>query len=303
MAGTQQISMQQAHMHFSVIVPTYNRPRQLTACLAALARLDYPRDRFEVIVIDDGGNAPLDNLLATFGETIEVKLLRQSNGGPASARNTGAARAQGQFLAFTDDDCCPAPDWLRALAKCFAREPGSALGGSVINGLSGNACSTATHLLISYLYNYYNARSDSARFFTCNNFAVPANRFSSIGGFDSSFDFGEDREFCHRWLRHGYRMVYVPDAVVFHRHALTFREFLRLHSNYGRGTHRYRAMLAQRNGDHIQLEPLRFYLNLLRFPLLEPKKNRQFRVALLLGISQIATAAGYFSEHFNRNRT
>jgi GT2 family glycosyltransferase len=151
-----------------------------------------------------------------------------------------------------------------------------ALGGSVINGLSGNACSTATHLMISYLYRYYNARSDSARFFTSNNFAVPANRFSSVGGFDPSFDFGEDREFCDRWLTRGYRMVYAADAVVFHSHALTFREFLRPHSNYGRGSHRYRAMLAQRNADHIQLEPLRFYLNLVRFPLSEQKKIGNF---------------------------
>jgi GT2 family glycosyltransferase len=297
--------MGQKSPFFSIIVPTYNRPRQLAACLQSMCNLDYPRDRFQVVVIDDGSERTPDDIIGHFRGNIDVSLVKQPHRGPAAARNAGAGTAKGHYLAFTGDDCSPSHDWLRALARCFAREPDSALGGSVINGLSGNACSTATHLLISYLYTYYNACSDSARFFTPNNFAVPAHRFSSIGGFDPSFDLGagEDREFCDRWLRRGYGMVYAADAVVFHTHALTFREFLRLHSNYGRGTHRYRAMLAQRNGEHIQLEPLRFYLNLVRYPLLEPKENRQYRLAVLLGISQIANAVGYFSEHFNRNRT
>jgi hypothetical protein len=97
-------------------------------------------------------------------------------------------------------------------------------------------------------------------------------------------------------------MVYVADAVVSHNHALTLREFLELHSNYGRGTRRYREMLAQRDGDRIQLEPLRFYLDLMRYPLSEATGHSRFRLAVLLAISQIANALGYFAEHFNRNR-
>ena len=289
---------------FSIIIPTYNRPGQLAACLQSMCRLDYPRDRFEVIVIDDGSERTPDNVVGRFRSEIDVGLVKQAHGGPAAARNTGAGAAKGQYLAFTGDDCSPAHDWLRALAARVEREPECALGGSLVNGLSGNACSTATHLLIRYLYSYYNGRPDSARFFTPNNLTIPSKRFSSIGGFDPSFDLGagEDREFCDRWLRRGYRMVYAADAVVSHNHALTFREFLQLHSNYGRGTRRYREMIAQRDGDRIQFEPLRFYLDLVRYPLAEATDNGQFRLAALLGISQIANAVGYFTEHFTRNR-
>jgi glycosyltransferase involved in cell wall biosynthesis len=290
---------------FSIIVPTYNRPRQLARCLESMCLLDCPRDRFEVIVIDDGSDRACDDVVRDFRCHVNVRLIAQTHGGPAAARNTGAAAALGQYLAFTGDDCTPARNWLRALASRLEHQPGCALGGSITNALSGNACAAATHLLICYLYTYYNGRPGGARFFTPNNLTVPADRFSSIGGFDPSFDFGagEDRDFCDRWLRRGYHMAYVEDAVVSHYHPLTFREFLQLHSNYGRGSRRYRAMLARRNRRSVRLEPLQFYLNLARYTLVQANGKPRLRVALLMGISQVANAVGYFSEPFDLGQT
>jgi len=60
-------------MEFSIIVPTYNRPRQLADCLAALARLDYARDRFEVVVVDDGSSTPLEGVTAGFRPALLVR--------------------------------------------------------------------------------------------------------------------------------------------------------------------------------------------------------------------------------------
>lgn len=63
--------------NFSIVIPTYNRPEQLVVCLQACARLDYHRDRFEVIVVDDGGATPLDEIVARFHGVLTLKLLRQ----------------------------------------------------------------------------------------------------------------------------------------------------------------------------------------------------------------------------------
>ncbi len=81
-------------MFFSVVVPTCGRPGPLTSCLEALARLEYPCDLYEVIVVDDGSPAPLDAVVGTFRSRVDVTLLRQQNGGPAAARNAGAGRAR-----------------------------------------------------------------------------------------------------------------------------------------------------------------------------------------------------------------
>lgn len=109
--------MTQNSRFFSIVIPTYNRPERLAKCLGAIAKLDYPRDRFEVIVVDDGSDTPLDLIVRPFQEQLSLTLIRQPNGGPAKARNTGVANAKGQFLTFTDDDCTPDSNWLTALEK------------------------------------------------------------------------------------------------------------------------------------------------------------------------------------------
>jgi len=222
---------------FSIVIPTYNRPAQLAVCLQACARLDYPRDRFEVIVVDDGGVVPLDEVVHQFHGVLTLKLLRQENAGPAAARNSGASEARGEFLAFTDDDCSPAPEWLHALAAQCVASPDCAVGGQTRNALTHNLYSTASQLLISYLFSYYNAVPHAARFFPSCNLAFPSKRFRAIGSFDVTYPraAGEDRELCDRWLHHGYRMIYVAEAVVYHAHDLTFRAFLRQHFHYGQG--------------------------------------------------------------------
>lgn len=296
--------MEQEPPLFSIIIPAYNRPRQLTTCLAALAHLDYPRSRFEVIVADDGSDAPLETVIAPFHDRLDVLLLRQPHAGPAAARNTGATRAKGDFLAYTGDDCTPAPDWLQTLAARLATAaPDYAVGGKILNALDDNPYATASCLLIDYLYSYYNAVPDHARFFTPNNLTLPRDCFSVMGGFDASFvrGAGEDREFCNRWLRHGYRMVYSPEVLVYHAHALTFRTFWRQHFSYGCGSLRYHLTYAQRDSGRIELEPFWFYLNLLRYPFSGSREKKRLRLIALLGVSQVANATGFFWESRRKN--
>jgi len=280
---------------FSIVIPTYSRPKQLADCLQSIARLDYPRDRFEVIVVDDGSPMPPEDVVDSFRDGLDATLLTHPHAGPAAARNTGAARAKGEFLVFTDDDCTPAPDWLQALAARFARVPDHAIGGRTLNALPDNPYSTASHLLVAYLYSYYNADPDQARFFTSNNLALPADRCHAIGGFDTTFPHaaGEDREFCDRWLYNGYRMIYAPEVVVYHAHALTWRTFWRQHFNYGRGAFGFRQARAQRDQGRIKVEPLSFYLNLLQYPFSQTQGRRAVLLAALLVVSQAANAAGF----------
>ena len=283
---------------FSIIIPTYQRPGQLVACLQSLTRLDYPREHFEVIVVDDGSETPLDVVMAPFRDRLDVAVLRQANAGPAAARNTGVARAKGTFLAFTDDDCRPAPDWLTVLAQHFATSPDCAIGGRTHNALPDNPYSTASQLLISYLYSYYNARSSQARFLAFNNLAFPANDFRAIGGFDTIYPqaAAEDRELCDRWLSCGRRMSYAPDAVLYHAHALTFRTFWRQHFNYGRGAFRFHRAHARRTSNRIKIEPFPFYFDLLRYPFAQGQGGQSLPLAALLLLSQVANAAGFFWE-------
>ena len=75
---------------FSIIVPTYQRPKRPAACLRALIRLNYPPKKYEVIIVDDGSEEPPEAIVAAIQNCLDITLLTQSNSGPAAARNAGA---------------------------------------------------------------------------------------------------------------------------------------------------------------------------------------------------------------------
>ena len=286
----------------SIIIPTYERPERLAVCLKSLGRLDYPCERYEVIVVDDGSRKPPETVVARFHERFDVRLLTQIHAGPATARNTGAAQAKGEVLAFTDDDCEPAADWLQTLAKRFAATPNCAIGGRALNGLPDNPFSSASQLLIDYLYQYYNRVPHRARFLASNNLALPTDLFRAIEGFDTNFPYaaGEDREFCDRWLHHGYGLVYAPEVVVRHSHFLKFQTFCKQHFTYGRAALYFHKVRAERGQGHIKVEPLRFYLDLLRYPFMHLQAGRPKLLAILLLISQAVNTAGFCRDALSR---
>lgn len=183
---------------FSVIVPSRDRPVQLERCLRALARLEYERDAYEVVVVDNRGNVPLTGLLERFRTDLAVRLVEERLRGPAAARNAGADAAEGQYLAFTDDDCEPVPTWLAALDRRLAGAPDSVVGGSLVNPLPDNPFSSASQVVMDAIYRHYNSNS-TARFLASNNLALAALLFRELGGFDTSFPVagGEDLE----WYR------------------------------------------------------------------------------------------------------
>ncbi|MFZ1266679.1 MAG: glycosyltransferase [Anaerolineae bacterium] len=279
------------NLTFSIIIPTFGRQQALSACLQALARLDAARDACEVIVVNDGGSWDAPALAAAWSGQLNLRLLAQSHAGPAAARNLGGRHAQGNFLAFVDDDCQADPGWLAALTAQLAAMPDHLVGGRTVNALADNRFAATSQAIVSYLYAHYNADPTRARFLASNNLAVSARRFRQRGGFDTAFPWaaGEDREFCARWLAHGGGMIYAPQAIVYHTQALTARSFWQQQFNYGRGARRLRR--------RVDLAPAAeswaFYVGLLGL------RGSQMPVATarpLLLFAQLAHAAGFLVE-------
>lgn len=284
---------------FSVIIPTHARPDRLAACLEALANLDYPRDRFEVIVVDDGNDTPPHDVVRRFSGRLDVALLTQPHAGPATARNTAAARARGEVLAFTDDDCAPASDWLTHLALRFAQDKHLAVGGRTINALPNDPYAAASQLIMDVVYAYYNADGSRVRFVASNNVAFPKDGFHAVGGFDSTFPLAaEDRDLCDRWVQHGFRIVYAPEVIVRHAHRMGLRGYSRQHFSYGRGAYRFqRARLARGSGSVVK--ELGFYRSLpglVRRSLAKTPGPKSVWPLALLAVWQVANAAGFFWE-------
>ena len=283
---------------FSVVVPTYERAASLERCLAALTAQTLERERFEVIVVDDGSADPPRAAVARAASRIDVRLIEQANAGPAAARNAGAYAARGAYVVFTDDDCLPDPGWLRALDAMAARRPGCAIGGRIVNALGDGLFSTASQLLIEFLYDYYNVDETGGRFFITSNLALPARTFREIGGFDDSFPLAaaEDRDLCDRWREAGLQMAYCDDAVVHHAHALSMRSFCRQHFNYGRGAFHLHRARARRGVQPLRVEPPNFYSRLVGFPFGRAEGTRAMALSALMALSQVVYVSGYLAE-------
>lgn len=286
--------MSDSHPFVTVVIPTYQRPAALARCLASLAAQDYPVERFEVVIADDGGGMALDDVVALHATTMTLVPLTLEHGGPAAARNQGAAAARGEILAFIDDDCTADPRWLSALVAALAQHPDAAVGGGIVNGVPENPYVRASHTLLAFLYHHYHEKQRGwLPFFTTNNLAVRTETFTAVGGFDPSFIFAsEDRDWSDRCRRAGHPLVHAPDALVTHAPNLSMGRFLRMHFRYGEGAWRFHRARAARGEHARQVERGDFYVGMLTAPFTQgdPQPVRQ---SLLLLISQAVAVLGY----------
>jgi glycosyltransferase involved in cell wall biosynthesis len=138
----------------SVIIPVYNAEPYLVRCIEALELQDYPRDRYEIIMVD---NNSTDNSREIIRQYPSIRLLHEPKQGAYAARNRGVASALGLIVAFTDPDCVPGHNWLRTIAGVMKDpEVGMVMGRRSINSQS---------VCLSLLNSYMNCRDE----YVCNS--------------------------------------------------------------------------------------------------------------------------------------
>ncbi len=277
---------------FSIIVPSYGNPESLGKLLVSVAGLKDSGTGYEVVIIDDGSPTPISSVVVPFRDRLDLTLIEQRNMGPAAARNRGAAVGQGRYLAFIDDDCLVEPEWLESLAEALGKSDPLVCGGRTVNGLPENIYSEASQLLLEYLSDHYSPTTTYGAFFPSNNLALSKHAFQRVGGFDSSFRFGEDREFCLRCASLGYSFEQVPKALVYHCHPQTLLSFIRLHSCYGSGTYALRRGCAAKGLPRVRISPPSWYINLILAGMRKTKSPKGAALSLLLLASQAAEIAG-----------
>ena len=282
----------------SIIVPSYDRHKSLAACVRSIRKLNYPRDRYELIIVDDGSKIPIEEACPDISGDPSISILRQSNSGPASARNLGAEHARGDFLAFIDDDCIPTPNWLTELAHSLTNRYSDLVGGRTINGLETNLYSSTSQLIVDEAYSYFLSQNKDLQFIASNNMAVSSHLFRDNGGFNSTFRTSEDRDFCDRWIKEDLQLTYAGNAIVHHYHHLSFASFVQQHFNYGRGAYQFHRARAHRESGGFSPE-LQFYYSVFRLALRQKSLRRSVSTVGLLGVWQSANLMGFLWEWLN----
>lgn len=192
---------------FSVIIPTCHRNDLLGKCLDCLVPgvQTLPSEQYEVIVTDDGSQTTAQDMIRD--RYPWVKWVPGSCRGPAANRNNGAKYAQGEWLAFVDDDCLPDPQWLEAFSQATVAQP-SCL---VFEGRTYVDRPRQTLAEISP------ANELGGYLWSCN-FAIQRQLFESIAGFDERFPYAamEDVELRQRLVKLGYKFAFIKTASVCH---------------------------------------------------------------------------------------
>ena len=281
----------------SIILPTYNRLDALDICLKALCQQQNVLENWQVLIVNDGGES-VKNLVVEYQKYFNIRQLTQENKGPASARNLGVENADGEIIAFLDDDCIPEKNWISEILSCS--KMGAITGGLVTNWYSSNLYSESSQLLLDFLYQQNPSTIDA--FFTSNNFSLYKTDFIKIGGFSTRFrtSAGEDREFCVRARNMGLRLRLNESIKINHAHYLTFKSFFRLHKKYGAAAYEYQLEMSKQNINVTKKPKLNFYIRLLKFPFSRSKYNlsQKVKIDLLLLICQLAVVTGYFHNRF-----
>lgn len=223
-------------MRISVVVPVFNATRTLPACMAALARQEYPD--FEVMLVDnnstDGSPAVIGDFLATH-PALDAKLLYESIQGACAARNHGARHANGEVIANIDPDCLPTSTWLKELAEAFTDETVDAVAGNIVSRAPDNFYELFAGLFTlpgREVVEEHRAYTLTRGGFATANLALRRSWFVRLGGFDETINYrgvgiGEDHDILARLYQCGGRLLAIPGATVIHWHRSSLRGVMR----------------------------------------------------------------------------
>ncbi len=224
---------------YSIIIPSFNRADEIFELLQSLAKLNFPLERFEIIVADDGStdNTPqiVEQLRHLF--PFDLKYFTQTNQGPGAARNLGMNQASGDFFIFVDSDVTVPPDWLANIDRALNEEQADAFGGPDTYRKDFPALLKAINYSMTSFLTTGGLRGKKgkklAKFYPRSfNMGLSRELWQKIGGF-SNLRHGQDIEFSNRILKSGAKVIFVADAPVFHKRRTNLRRFFKQVFNWG----------------------------------------------------------------------
>jgi glycosyltransferase involved in cell wall biosynthesis len=194
----------------SVVIPALNEELMIGRCLEALATLDFPREAFEVIVVDNGSADRTVQVAGAFAGRLRLTVLERPGVRVSAVRNQGAAAARGRILAFLDADCIPPRHWLTAALEHFRQHPRSVIGAPYRPPPDSSWVATTWEL--------FRERHErrSVTYVSTAGMFLGRSDFLTVGGFDDNLDTAEDWELCARLREAGVPVAIVPETAVVH---------------------------------------------------------------------------------------
>jgi cellulose synthase/poly-beta-1,6-N-acetylglucosamine synthase-like glycosyltransferase len=195
----------------TVIAPVYNDQQRIGILIDSLLNQDYPRDRYEVIIVDNGST---DQSPARIKKYEGIVFLEEHDVQSSyAARNKGIAHAAGEILAFIDSDCMADPQWIREGVDAILKNNADFAGGKVEFFFSAKQTVFGMYDSMTSMQNQLYVKHMGAS--TTSNLFVRSRLFQETGLFPSVKS-GGDMQWTRAATQKGYKIIYAEKAVVKH---------------------------------------------------------------------------------------
>jgi cellulose synthase/poly-beta-1,6-N-acetylglucosamine synthase-like glycosyltransferase len=233
--------------YVSIIVPVRNGEKNIENCIKSINCLDYPKERFELIIIDNGSTDKTVKIIENFQFEDNMKLYFEERKGVYKARNLGVRNAKGEIIIFTDADCIVDSNWVKNIVEYFSDKSVGGVAGEIFPK-KGNSIVERYALSIGMWSQKSMFNTDRLPFAQAGNVAYRRDVFSKIGYFADILS-GGDADYSWRMLLEtNYKLVYAGNAVVIHDHKIDLKGLFKQTFRYGSSN----VFLKQKYGERCE---------------------------------------------------
>ena len=216
----------------SIVVPAYNAEDTIVKCIESLLSQTYPKDKHEIIVVDNNSKDKTYKIIQSFPDVIALQQRDKQNSG--ATRNFGIRHARGKIIANIDSDCIADENWLINGIRCFEDH--------TVGGVCGLIKSQKPvtwiekHQDRQKVHDYSNADTEqrTVSLLITGNAFIRKSIFDRVGLFEDSLSGGDDFDISQKILTQTkYKLIFDPKAIVYHRHCTTLASYMEQSYRYG----------------------------------------------------------------------
>lgn len=223
-------------MFFSIIIPVFNRPDEMTELLESLVLQNYS-ENFEVIIVEDGSTISCENEVEKFKQKLNISYYLKYNSGPGDSRNFGMNLANGDYFILFDSDCIIPPDYLSQVSKSLQTEYVDFYGGPDKADSNFSNIQKAINFAMTSFMTTGGIRGGSEKLNTFEprsfNMGLSKKAFEASKGFKNIHP-GEDPDLSIRLWKMDFKSKLIFEAFVYHKRRIDFKKFSEQVTKFGK---------------------------------------------------------------------
>ncbi|PKA84623.1 cellulose synthase/poly-beta-1,6-N-acetylglucosamine synthase-like glycosyltransferase [Ulvibacter sp. MAR_2010_11] len=215
------------NLHFSFIIPVYNRPEEIKELLESFSLLDF-KGQFEIVIVEDGSTITSEKIVNSFKDLLSISYYTKTNSGPGASRNFGMQRAKGNYFIILDSDCLLPSHYLTTVQNFLSENYFDCYGGAdAAHNSFSNLQKAINYVMTSFLTTGgIRGNKNSINRFEPRSFnmGISKEAFVTTGGF-AKIHPGEDPDLSQRILKAGFTATFLPNAYVYHKRRISWKKF------------------------------------------------------------------------------